>query len=87
MPPSNASSTLKTVELPAVGDVRPIRSESTPPKGLTPILPPIHCGATADTDEEHSELDRMAIDNLIDELASIAISITRRSARPTEDID
>ena len=70
-----------------MGDIRPIRSKTTPPKGLTPIHPRIHCAATPDTPEELNELDRMAIDNLIDELASITISIARRSARPAEDIE
>ena len=70
-----------------MGDIRPMRSETTPPKGLTLIHPRIHCVATQDTDEEYSELDAIAIDNLIDELASIAVSIARRSARPAEDIE
>ena len=70
-----------------MGEITPIDGSNDASQGLTPIHPRIHCAATPDTDEEHSELDRMAIDNLIDELASIAISITRRSARPTEDID
>ena len=51
-----------------MGDVRPLRSESTPPKGLTSIHRRIHCAATPDTDEEYSELDRMAIETFIDEL-------------------
>ncbi len=70
-----------------MGDVRPLRSESTPPKGLTPIHPRIHCAATADTSEELSELDRMAIDTFIDELADITVSIVRRSAGSAEGIE
>ena len=70
-----------------MGDVRPLRSESTHPKGLTPIHPRIHCAATPDTDEELGELDRIAIETFLDELASIAISIARRSAITPGDVD
>ena len=69
-----------------MGDVRPIRSETASPKGFTRIHPRIHCAATPDADE-YSELDLMAIDNFIGELASIAISIARRSAMTPEDIN
>ena len=70
-----------------MGDMRPIRSETASPEGLTPIHGRIHCAATPDTPEECSELDAIAIDNLIDELASITISIATRSTRPAEDIE
>ena len=68
-----------------MGDMRPIRSETTPPEGLTRIHARIHCAATPDTGEEYSELDLMAIDNFIDELANITVSIIRRRARPAAD--
>ena len=70
-----------------MGDMRPIRPEDDPPQGLTGIHRRIHCAATPGAVEECRELDAIAIDNLIDELASITISIARRSARPAEDID
>ncbi len=68
-----------------MGDVRPLRSESTPPRGLTPIHRRIHCAATPDTpDEELTELDRIDLDNFIKELAAITVSITRRDAASSE---
>ena len=70
-----------------MGEITPINHPNGDSQGLTCIPRRIHCAATPDTLEEHSELDRMAIDNFIDELASITISIIRRSTRPAEDID
>ena len=70
-----------------MGEITPINSSDGDSQGLTCIPRRIHCAATPDTPEEHSELDAIAIDHLIDELASIAISIARRSARPAEDVE
>ena len=70
-----------------MGDVKPIRLKDDPPQGLTGIHLRIHCAATPEAAEEYNELDAIAIDNLIDELASITISIARRSARPAQDIE
>ena len=69
-----------------MGEITPISHSNGDSHGLTPIHPRIHCAATPDTPEEHSELDAIAIDNFIEELASITISIIRRSARPAEDV-
>jgi len=51
------------------------------PYALTGIHGRIHCAATpGDTehDEHETELDRIAIDNLLDTLAEIALAIARR---------
>ena len=51
------------------------------PDALTPIHRRIHCVATPDASEhgEHeTELDRIAIDNVLDILAEIALAIARR---------
>ena len=70
-----------------MSEITPIDHSDAAPQGLTCIPRRIHCAATTDTGEELSELDRMAIDNFIDELASIINSIARRSAKAAEDID
>ena len=51
------------------------------PDALTGIHRRIHCGATTDApehDEHETELDRIAIDNLLDTLAEGALAIARR---------
>ena len=51
------------------------------PDALTRIHRRIHCAATPDApehDEDETELDRIAIDNLLDTLAEIALAIARR---------
>ena len=48
---------------------------------LTPIHRRIHFPATPDAsehDEDETELDRIAIDNLLDTLAEVALAIARR---------
>ena len=48
---------------------------------LTPIHRRIHFPATPDAsehDEDETELDRIAIDNLLDTLAEVALAIVRR---------
>ena len=51
------------------------------PDALTGIHGRIHCAATPDAtehDEHETELDRIAIDNLLDTLAEVASAIARR---------
>ena len=51
------------------------------PDALTRIHGRIHCAATPDVpehDEDETELDRIAIDNLLDTLAEVALAIARR---------
>ena len=51
------------------------------PDALTRIHGRIHCAATPDAsehDEDETELDRIAIDNLLDTLAEIALAISQR---------
>ena len=51
------------------------------PDALTRIHGRIHCAATPDApehDEDETELDRIAIDNLLDALAEIALAIAQR---------
>ena len=51
------------------------------PDALTAIHRRIHFPATPDApehDEDETELDRIAIDNLLDTLAEVALAIARR---------
>ena len=51
------------------------------PDALTGIHRRIHCAATPDApehDEDETELDRIAIDTLLDTLAEVALAIARR---------
>ena len=51
------------------------------PDALTGIHERIHCAATPDAtglDEHETEFDRIAIDNLLDALAEIALAIAQR---------
>ena len=55
--------------------------ESGAVDALTGIHGRIHCAATPDApehDEDETELDRIAIDNLLDTLAEVALAIARR---------
>ena len=55
--------------------------ESNVPDALTGIHGRIHCAATPDApehDEDETELDRIAIDNLLNTLTEIALAIARR---------
>ena len=70
-----------------MGEITPISRSDGDSRGLTCIPRRIHCAATPDTDEELSELDLMAIDNFIEELARITISIARRESRTAKDRD
>ena len=63
----------------------PVTPWKRPPEGLTCIPAGIHYTATPDTGvdhqdgcEDHDELERIDIDNLINTLAEVAISIARR---------
>ena len=65
----------------ALGWARQPKPRSGAPDALTPIHRRIHFPATPDAtehDEDETELDRIAIDNLLDTLAEIASAIARR---------
>ena len=65
----------------ALGWDRQPDPRSGAPDALTPIHTRIHFPATPDAsehDEHETELDRIAIDNLLDTLAEIASAIARR---------
>ena len=51
--------------------------EEDQPTGLTSIHRRIHCAATRDTDD-NDELDRIAIDNFLQTLTDVALSIAKR---------
>ena len=58
-----------------------LEPRSGAPDALTRIHGRIHCAATPDAtehDEHETELDRIAIDNLLDTLAEVALAIVRR---------
>ena len=48
--------------------------------GLTSIHRRIHCGATDDTKDsnDNDELDKIAIDNFLQTLADVALSVAKR---------
>ena len=58
----------------------PVNVDDTPPTGLTGIPQRIHCPATQNKSEvgNNEELDRIDIDNLLDTLAAVALSIAAR---------
>ena len=65
----------------ALGWDRQPEPRSGAPDALTPIHRRIHFPATPDAsehDEDETELDRIAIDNLLDTLAEVASAIARR---------
>ena len=65
----------------ALGWDRQPEPRSGAPDALTRIHGRIHCAATPDAtehDEHETELDRIAIDNLLDTLAEVALAIARR---------
>ena len=65
----------------ALGWDRQPEPQGGAPDALTGIHRRIHCGATPDApehDEHETELDRIAIDNLLHTLAEVALAIARR---------
>ena len=62
-------------------DVRPIRSETASPDGLTPIHGRIHCAATSDTPEEYSEGDLIIVESFLNTLAETALAVAIRNAK------
>ncbi len=67
------------MEGPVVGDMRPIRSETASPEGLTPIHGRIHCAATPDTPEDgYSEADTIIVKNFLNTLADVALAVAAR---------
>ena len=56
--------------------------------GLTGIPQGIHCTATEDSGgSENDELDRIAIENFLDALAQVAISVAARRASKGQEGD
>ena len=71
-----------------MGDLRPIRSETASPKGLTCIHPRIHCTATPDTTEDgYSEGDLIIVKNFLNTLAEVALAVAARNAKRQDDQD
>ncbi len=70
-----------------MSEIPPMNHSNGDSQGLTCIHGRIHCAATPDNPEEYSELDRMAIDIFLAELADITVAIIRRDTRPAEDIE
>ena len=66
--------------------VEPVRCANGPVPGdengpvdeLTSIHGRIHCPDTNEAHDDDNELDRIAIDNFLDTLAEIALSVVRR---------
>ena len=70
-----------------MGDIRPLRSETTPPKGLTPIHRRIHCAATQDAEIEYSEADNIIVRNFLNTLAEVALAVAIRNAQRHDEQD
>ena len=58
-----------------------------PPNGLTSIPARIHCVATQDQVGPENEIEQMAIDNFLQTLGEIAISIASREHEDVEDVE
>ena len=56
------------------------KQRPTGAKALTSIDEPIHCTATPDQTEEREELDEIDINNFINTLAEVAMSVAVRLA-------
>ena len=56
----------------------PVHPQKPHSEGLTSIHTRIHCATTPDTSGKADELDSIDIDNLINTLAEVAISVARR---------
>ena len=68
-----------------MGDLRPLRSDTPPSKGLTPIPRRIHCGATQDaTEGGYSEADMIIVKNFQNALAEVALAVAIRNAQRDE---
>ncbi len=66
----------------AMGDIRPLRSETTPLKGLTGIHGSIH----SDTpEEEYSEADMIIVNNFLNTLAEVALAVAARQGTMKKD--
>ena len=72
-------------EAPAVDEVRPIQRRNGDGEGLTGIHARIHCAATPDTTEEYSETDMIIVNNFLNTLADIAMSVAVRNAGTQDD--
>ena len=57
----------------------PLKASTSASTGLTCIHPRIHCSATpTDVEDEHDELDRIAIEHFLDTLAQVALAVAAR---------
>ena len=71
-----------------MGDMRPLRSDITPSKGLTPIHTRIHCAATQDaTEGGYSEADMIIVKNFQNTLAEVALAVAIRNAQRHDEQD
>ncbi len=79
---------LRPVKETVVGDLRPLRSDTPPSKGLTPIPRRIHCGATQDaTEGGYSEADMIIVKNFLNTLAEVALAVAVRNAQRHDEQD
>ena len=77
---------LRPVKETAVGDLRPLRSDTPPSEGLTPIHTRIHCGATQDaTEGGYSEADMIIVKNFQNTLADVALAVASRNSQRHEN--
>ncbi len=72
-----------------MGDMRPIRSETASPEGLTGIHGRIQCSTTPDTPEDgYSEADMIIVKNFLNTLADVALAVAaRQGTMETDDQD
>ena len=77
---------LRPVKETVVGDLRPLRSDTPPSKGLTPIPRRIHWAATQDaTEGGYSEADMISVKNFLNTLAEVALAVASRNVRNRDD--
>ena len=69
-----------------MGDLVPLNTENGAHEGLTPIHGRIHCAATPDTDAaQYTETERVIIDNFLNTLAEVALSVASRKVGQSEE--
>ena len=79
---------LRPVKETVVGDMRPLRSDTPPYKGLIPIPRRIHCAATTDaTEDGYSEADMIIVKNFLNTLAEVALAVAVRNAQRHDEQD
>ena len=63
------------------------KHKDVPEEGLTCIHPRIHCAATQDGTEEHTETDTIMVNAFIETLAEVAMAVANRRLAKDRGVD